>query len=185
MGRAGANVDVQRLLDGIRDIPDHPTPGVVYKDITPLLLDPTSFAMAIDGLVGQVEDAPGGAQPVDKVVGIEARGFILAAPLAYRLGAGFVPARKAGKLPGDATSVDYQLEYGAETLEIHHGAIERGDRVWIVDDVLATGGTAAATAALVTGFGGEVVGLGFLLELGFLEGAAALAGYPYASLLRT
>lgn len=176
-------VDRELLASRIRDIPDHPKPGVVYKDITPLLLDPVAFAATIDGLAEQVAAVPDAA--IDKVVGIEARGFILAAPLAYRLGAGFVPARKAGKLPGESQGVAYELEYGAETLEIHNGSIHAGDRVWIVDDVLATGGTAAATAALVEGFGGEVVGLGFLLELGFLDGGAALTGRHYASLLRS
>lgn len=173
-------VDLGLLASRIRDIPDHPKPGIIYKDITPLLLDPVAFAMTIDGLARQI-----GAAAVDKVVGIEARGFIFAAPLAYRLGAGFIPARKAGKLPGHSQSVDYELEYGAETLEIHSGAIAAGDRVWIVDDVLATGGTASATARLVESFGGEVVGLGFLLELGFLDGAAALEGHRHASLLRS
>jgi adenine phosphoribosyltransferase len=177
---AGRPVDLELLGARIRDIPDYPKPGIVYKDITPLLLDPLAFAMTIDGLAAQV-----GGEPVDKVVGIEARGFIFAAPLAYQLGAGFIPARKAGKLPGDAQSVSYDLEYGAETLEIHDGSIDEGDRVWIVDDVLATGGTAAAAAALVEGFGGQVIGFGFLLELGFLDGAAALDGHRHASLLRS
>ena len=173
-------VDLGLLASRIRDIPDYPKPGIVYKDITPLLLDPVAFAMTIVGLAGQI-----GELAADKVVGIEARGFIFAAPLAYRLGAGFIPARKAGKLPGHSQSVDYELEYGAATLEIHSGAIGAGDRVWIVDDVLATGGTAAATASLVESFGGEVVGLGFLLELGFLNGAAALGDHRHASLLRS
>ncbi len=171
-------IDQVRLAALIRDIPDHPEPGIVYKDITPLLLDPAAFRMMVDGLVAQVDGAA-----IDKVVGIEARGFILAAPLADRLGAGFVPARKAGKLPGESRGIDYELEYGAETLEIHDGAIAPGDRVWIVDDVLATGGTAAATAALIEGFGGQVAGLGFLLELGFLHGASKLTAYRYATLL--
>jgi adenine phosphoribosyltransferase len=177
--RPDRTVDLGLLAARIRDIPDYPKPGIVYKDITPLLLDPVAFGMTIDGLAAQID-----GDPIDKVVGIEARGFILAAPLAYHLGAGFIPARKAGKLPGDARSVAYELEYGAETLEIHHGAIDAGDRVWIVDDVLATGGTASATAELIEGFGGEVVGLGFLLELGFLDGAAALTGHRHASLLQ-
>lgn len=171
-------VDIDLLAGRIRDIPDYPKPGIVYKDITPLLLDPRAFGMVIDGLARQI-----GERTVDKIVGIEARGFILAAPLAYRLGAGFIPARKAGKLPGDSQGVAYELEYGAETLEIHAGAIEAGDRVWIVDDVLATGGTAAATASLVEAFGGQVVGLGFLMELGFLDGRAKLQGYDHGALL--
>jgi len=179
-GEVARAVDLDLLSARIRDIPDYPKPGIVYKDITPLLLDPVAFAMTIDGLAAQLD-----GDRVDKVVGIEARGFILAAPLAYHLGAGFIPARKAGKLPGEAQSVAYELEYGAETLEIHDGAIAAGDRVWIVDDVLATGGTAAATASLVEGFGGQVTGIGFLLELGFLDGAAAIDGYRHAALLRS
>lgn len=182
MSRANPAIDITGLGGWIRDIPDYPKPGVLYKDITPLLLDPEAFSVAIDGLQLHVADHAGD-RPVDKVVGIEARGFILAAPLALRLRAGFVPARKAGKLPGATNAVAYDLEYGTETLEIHQGAIEPGDRVWIIDDVLATGGTAKATASLVEGFGGQVIGLGFLLEIGILAGSAALTGYPHASLV--
>lgn len=163
----------------IRDVPDFPKPGVSFKDVTPLLLDPVGFSTVVDAMVMRF-----GRGTVDKVVGIEARGFIFAAPVAYHFGAGFVPARKAGKLPAPTRSVSYHLEYGDETLEIHEDAISPGDRVLIVDDVLATGGTAAATASLVEQLGGDIVGLGFLIELGFLDGAAKLDGYEWATLLR-
>jgi adenine phosphoribosyltransferase len=170
--------DVTTLADHVRDIPDFPTPGVVFKDVTPLLGNHGAFSTAVDALVDHF-----GHGRVDKVVGIEARGFILAAPVAYHFGAGFVPARKAGKLPAATRSVTYELEYGAETLELHEDAIAPGERVLIVDDVLATGGTAAATASLVAQAGGEIVGLGFLIELLFLAGAARIDGYDHVSLL--
>lgn len=170
--------DPDVLSAHVRDVHDYPQPGVTYKDITPLLLDPVAFSTAIDVLVMHF-----GRGTVDKVVGIEARGFILAAPVAYHIGAGFVPARKAGKLPGESRSVAYELEYGAERLEIHDDAIEPGDRVMIVDDVLATGGTASAAAELVEGLGGTVAGFGFLIELDFLAGAAKLVGHRHISLL--
>jgi adenine phosphoribosyltransferase len=160
----GASLDgfLDRL---VRDIHDYPQPGVVFKDITPLLADPDGFAAVIDTLVEGRE--PG---TIDAVVGIEARGFILAAPVAYHLHAGFVPVRKKGKLPSQTLEESYQLEYGEATLEVHVDAFEPGARVLIVDDVLATGGTAAATAELVRRAGGEVVGLSVLLELSFLSG---------------
>jgi adenine phosphoribosyltransferase len=162
----------------IREIPDFPKPGVSFKDVTPLLLDHVAFSTVVDALVMHF-----GRGTVDKVVGIEARGFIFAAPVAYHFGAGFVPVRKAGKLPGPVRTVEYELEYGRETLQIHEDAISPGDRVLIVDDVLATGGTAAAAAGLVEDLGGEVVGLGFLIELGFLGGAARIDGHEHVSLL--
>ncbi len=171
--------DTQRLAAYIRDVPDFPKPGVNFKDVTPLLIDHVAFSTAIDALVMHF-----GRGTVDKVVGIEARGFILGAPVAYHFGAGFVPARKAGKLPSETRSVSYELEYGDETLEIHEDAIRPGDRVLIVDDVLATGGTASAAAALVESLGGRVVGLGFLLELSFLDGASRLQGRDHVSLVR-
>ncbi len=171
-------LDRSVLADHVRDIPDFPKPGVVFKDVTPLLLDHVAFSTAVDALVMHF-----GRGTVDKVVGIEARGFILAAPVAYHFGAGFVPARKAGKLPASTRSISYQLEYGEETLEMHEDAIAAGDRVLIVDDVLATGGTAAATVELVESLGGTVVGLGFLIELGFLDGAKRLDGHDFVSLL--
>ncbi len=166
------------LRSRIRDIPDFPKPGIVFKDITPLLADEAGFSTAIDMIVVHF-----GRGNVDKVVGIEARGFILASPVAYHFGAGFVPVRKAGKLPYESESQDYQLEYGTETLEIHRDAFRPGERVLIVDDVLATGGTAKATAMLVERLGGKVIGIACLLELGFLEGRKQLEGYDFFSLL--
>ncbi len=172
------DVDSDAVAGLIRDIPDFPRDGVSFKDVTPLLLDHVAFSAVVDGMVSHF-----GRGSVDKVVGIEARGFIFAAPVAYHFGAGFVPARKAGKLPAATRSVRYDLEYGSETLEIHEDAIAAGDRVLIVDDVLATGGTAAAAISLVEGLGGTVVGLGFLIELAFLAGATQIDGYPWGSVL--
>ena len=167
------------VLDAlVRDVPDFPKPGVNFKDVTPLLLDAVAFSTVVDALVMAF-----GRGTVDKVVGIEARGFIFAAPVAYHFGAGFVPARKLGKLPAATRSMAYDLEYGTETLEIHEDAISEGDRVLIVDDVLATGGTARAALDVVEGLGGTVVGLGFLIELAFLDGASRLEGYDLVSLL--
>jgi adenine phosphoribosyltransferase len=160
----------------IRDIPDYPQPGVVFKDITPLLGDGPAFAEVIDGLAATYPD-------VDKVAGIEARGFILAAPVACRLGAGFVPVRKKGKLPAATFSEDYQLEYGTATIEVHQDAFSPGERVLIVDDVLATGGTAHATADLVQRAGATVAGIAVLIELSFLSGRDKLPGLPVSALL--
>lgn len=159
--------DPELLRGLIRDVPDFPSPGVVFKDITPLLADPTAFRMVVNALADLH-----GEGAVDRVCGIEARGFILAAPVAYRLGAGFVPIRKMGKLPGSTLAQSYSLEYGSETIEMHEDALSAGERVLIVDDVLATGGTAAAAAALVEGLGGEVVGIACVLELTALGGRA-------------
>ena len=153
----------------IRDIPDFPKEGVLFKDITPLLADPGAFHETIDRMAAEYADSN-----VAKVLGAEARGFIFAAPLAYRLDAGFIPARKPGKLPWETTSATYALEYGTDALEMHRDAILSGDRVIIVDDVLATGGTAAAKAALVAECGGVVVGFAFLIELDFFHGRAKL-----------
>lgn len=174
------DVDVDRdyLESLVRDVADFPEPGVTFKDVTPLLADPRAFRTVIDAIVAGVGD-----DRVDKVVGIEARGFILAAPVAYECGAGFVPARKAGKLPHDTHAVAYELEYGSETLEMHLDGIGEGDRVLIVDDVLATGGTAHAAVEMVESLGGEVIGLAFLIELGFLNGAARIADHERLSLL--
>ncbi len=167
-----------RLAALVRDIPDFPQPGVTFKDITPLLADPVAFRSAVDGIAGRFEDAG-----VDRVLGVEARGFILAAPIAYRFGAGFTPVRKAGKLPWEVEAEEYALEYGTDLLEIHRDAIAPGERVLVVDDVLATGGTAAATVRLVERLGGTVVGLGFALELGFLHGRSRLPDLDVASLV--
>lgn len=171
-------LDTELLTRHIRDIPDFPEPGIVFKDVTPLLNDHEAFSTVVDAIVMRF-----GRGKVDKVVGIEARGFILAAPVAYHVGAGFVPARKAGKLPGPSVSVDYILEYGEASLEVHADAIQPGDRVLIVDDVLATGGTAAAVVDLVRQLGGVLVGCGFLIELGFLDGGAKLDGVDRFSLV--
>jgi adenine phosphoribosyltransferase len=162
----------------IRDVPDFPKPGVVFKDITPLLADHAAFASAIDRLAGAWE-----GEVVHRVVGIEARGFIVAAPVAYRFGAGFTPVRKAGKLPSSVEREEYALEYGTDTLEIHGDAVAPGERVLIIDDVLATGGTASATARLVEKLGAEVVGFGFVIELAFLSGREQLAGRNIVSLV--
>ncbi len=162
----------------IRDIPDFPKQGVVFKDITPLLASPEGFKEAIERLA-----EPYTASGVTKVLGAEARGFILGGALACRLGSGFVPARKPGKLPWNTTSAEYALEYGTDQLEMHTDAVVPGDRVLIVDDVLATGGTAAAKADLVSRSGGEVVGYAFLMELDFLHGREKLGDHQVHSLL--
>jgi adenine phosphoribosyltransferase len=164
----------------VRDVPDYPKPGIVFKDLTPLLADPEGLRAAVDQIVGN--HAVGS---IDKVVGIEARGFLLAAPVAYLLGAGVVPIRKPGKLPGDVHVRSYDLEYGSNTLEVHQDAFAPGDRVLIVDDVLATGGTAAAAVHLVELCEATVVGVAVLLELGFLEGRGALPGLLVQALLTT
>jgi adenine phosphoribosyltransferase len=166
------------LRDNIRDIPNFPKPGITFKDITPLLGDGPAFTAAVDGLAAPHLDAG-----IDKVLGIEARGFIFGAPVACRFGAGFVPVRKAGKLPGRTEREEYALEYGTDLLEIGHDAIRPGERILIVDDVIATGGTAAATARLAERLGGTVVGLAFVIELGFLHGRAALDGHRVDSLV--
>jgi len=163
--------DVERLIGAlVRDVPDYPSPGILFKDITPVLADAAAFAAVVDALVGQF---PPGS--VDKVAGIEARGFILAAPVAYHLGAGFVPMRKKGKLPHETFETSYALEYATATIEVHRDAFAPGERVLIVDDVLATGGTAAAALDLVDQAGGTPVGFSFLIELSALGGRAVLA----------
>jgi len=169
---------VASLAALVRDIPDFPKPGVVFKDITPLLGDPDAFRRCIDGVA-----APFADQAITKVVGTEARGFIVAAPIAYQFGAGFVPVRKVGKLPWEIERQEYELEYGTDLLEIHRDGVHPGDRVLIVDDVLATGGTAAATARLVAKLGAEVVGFAFLIELEFLHGRDALGDATVVSLI--
>jgi adenine phosphoribosyltransferase len=164
------------LLRLIRDVPDYPRPGVVFKDITPLLADAAAFAAAVTALAE-------GHKQIDKVAGIEARGFILAAPVAWRLGVGFVPVRKAGKLPGPTHASSYDLEYGTATIEVQVDAFKPGERVLLIDDVLATGGTAAATADLIARCGAEVAELGVLIELGFLGGRANLPDLKIRALL--
>ena len=160
----------------VRDVPDYPQPGVVFKDITPLLADGQAFSAVVDALAAVYG-------PVDKVAGIEARGFILAAPVACRLGAGFVPIRKKGKLPGVTFAQDYDLEYGTATIEVLTDAFSPDDRVLVIDDVLATGGTARATVDLVHRTGAQVAGLAVLLELSFLNGRAKLPDLPVSALL--
>jgi adenine phosphoribosyltransferase len=165
----------------VRDVPDFPEPGIVFKDITPLLADHDAFTATIEALASAGRDAQG-APCVDKVLGMEARGFILAAPVALALGAGFVPVRKAGKLPADTHAVSYSLEYGEAVLELHRDSVAPGERVLLVDDVLATGGTLAATRDLVGLCGGEIVGVAVLMELGFLDGRAAIDTLPLTCL---
>jgi adenine phosphoribosyltransferase len=167
------------LSDLVRDIDDFPTEGVSFRDITPLLGDSKGFSRAINEIADLFEDVS-----ADRVLGIEARGFIIAAPVAYRMGAGFVPVRKAGKLPWAVVREDYSLEYGQDKLEIHRDAIHPGERILVIDDVLATGGTAAATVRLVEALGGVVVGVGFLIELEDLGGRAKLEGHRVESLAR-
>ncbi len=166
------------IKDLIRDIPDFPEPGVVFKDITPMLASAAALRWCVEALAAAFQH-----RPVDKVIGVEARGFILAAPVAVHLGAGFVPVRKAGKLPWLVTSEGYDLEYGVDALEIHQDALLPAERVLIVDDVLATGGTAAATARLARGLGAEVAGFGCVIELAFLDGRGKLEGLDTVSLL--
>ncbi len=165
--------------DKIRTIPDFPKPGVNFKDITPLLGDRATFAQVVEGIASLYGDGQ-----VDKVCGIEARGFILAAPVAYRLGVGFVPIRKHGKLPFTAEAASYELEYSQAILEIHSDAIQPGERVLIVDDVLATGGTARAAADLVERLGGVVSGIVCLIELEFLNGRSQLEGLNLQTFIR-
>jgi adenine phosphoribosyltransferase len=172
-------LDTSILSESVRDIADFPKQGVVFKDITPLLGDPAAFSSAVDAIVVSF-----GRGTIDKVVGIEARGFIIAAPVAYHFGAGFVPLRKAGKLPYDTITESYELEYGTETLEVHADAFGEDDRVLIVDDVLATGGTAEAAIRLVERTGATVAGLAFIIELEFLKGAARIQGHDFVSLLQ-
>ncbi len=172
------NHTLDRAKQLIRDIPDFPQQGIVFKDITPLLADENAFSSVIDLIVVHY-----GRGNIDKVVGIEARGFILASPVAYHFGAGFVPVRKEGKLPWDTDREEYALEYGTAVLEIHRDGIRPGERVLIVDDVLATGGTARATAQLVERLGGKVMGIACLIELSFLDGRKAVADYDFFSLI--
>jgi adenine phosphoribosyltransferase len=169
---------MENLKKLIREVPDFPKPGILFYDITTLLKDPSGLRAVIDGLKRHYRHTP-----VDLVLGIEARGFIFAPALAYALGAGFVPVRKPRKLPAEVVSVTYDLEYGTDTLEMHKDAVGNGSRVLIMDDLLATGGTAAAAAHMVRDAGGTVVGIAFVVELTFLNGRRKLAGYDVFSLL--
>ncbi len=169
---------MEQLRKLIREVPDFPKPGILFYDITTLLKDPTGLRTAVDELADHYA-----GQKVDRVVGIEARGFIFAPLVAYRLNTGFVPARKPKKLPAPAARETYTLEYGEDALEIHKDAISKGERVLVIDDLLATGGTASAVVRLVKSLGGEVAGLGFAIELDFLKGREKLAGHDVFSLV--
>jgi adenine phosphoribosyltransferase len=162
----------------IREVPDFPKPGILFYDITTLLKEPRAFNDVIDRMAEPVN-----SDRIDLVVGMESRGFIFAAPLAYKLGAGFVPVRKLGKLPADTIEVEYDLEYGTATLEVHRDAIAEGQRVLIVDDLLATGGTVLGTIELVKRLGGEIAGLSFMVELTALHGRDKLGDYPIHTLI--
>src|SRR5919108_2569220 len=174
--RPSAMLDLSTL---IRDIPDFPKKGILFKDITTLLKDAAAFKQAIDQLTDLVR-----AYAPEAVIGMESRGFIFAAPIAYQLGAGFVPVRKLGKLPGEVISTEYELEYGTNTLELHNDAVTPGQRVLIVDDLLATGGTVSATIELVERLEGEVVAVAFLVELTELNGRDRLSNYDVVSLIQ-
>jgi adenine phosphoribosyltransferase len=162
----------------IRDIPDFPTQGIMFRDITPVLQDPSAFKQVICSMVDCVRP-----MKPDVIVGIESRGFILGAPVALELGEGFVPVRKAGKLPSETVKIEYALEYGTSAVEMHRDAIEPGMRAVIVDDLLATGGTAKAAAQLVEELGGKVAGISFLIELSFLNGRKQLQGYDVCTIV--
>ena len=168
-------IDVAAL---IRDVPDFPKPGILFKDITTLIREGPAFKYVVDQITDRYLH-----QRIQRVVAVESRGFIFAAPIAYHLGAGFVPVRKPGKLPWEAIKTEYDLEYGSNVLEIHKDALDPGDRVLIVDDVLATGGSAAATVKLVEELGGKVTGIAVVVELGILNGRDRLAGYDVTSLV--
>lgn len=168
-----------RLREKILDVPDFPKPGIMFRDITPLLKDGPSFRAAIEGFAAHYR-----GQGISQIVSIESRGFIFGAALAYELGVGFVPVRKPGKLPGETRSITYALEYGTDTLEIRANALSASDRVLVLDDVLATGGTAAAARDLAAGTGATVIGCGFLIELSYLPGRARLAPSDIFSLVR-
>jgi adenine phosphoribosyltransferase len=172
-------IDLTRVAAAIRDVPDFPSPGIAFKDISPLLADPGLFADVVAAMAEPFADAG-----IDLVAGIEARGFIVGAPVAQRLGAGFVPVRKLGKLPAETVQASYTLEYGTDSLEMHRDAIAPGQRILIVDDLLATGGTAAATVGMVKQLGGVVEGVTFLIELVELKGRDRLAGEQVTALLQ-
>ncbi|HQO38710.1 MAG TPA: adenine phosphoribosyltransferase [Candidatus Omnitrophota bacterium] len=172
--------ETARVLErSIRSIPDFPKPGILFRDITTLLKDPQAFKLAVDEIVKEYR-----GQKIEKVVGVESRGFILGAAVAYELGAGFVPARKKGKLPCKARSVTYSLEYGTDTLEIHEDALKPDERVLIVDDLIATGGTVGGVIDLVEQFRAKIIGIAFVIELVDLHGKDKLKGYPFSSLIK-
>ncbi len=166
------------LKEKIRNIPDFPEKGILFKDITPLLKDKNAFKEAIVKMADMFSD-----KEIDYIVGIEARGFIVGTPLALEMDKGFIPIRKPGKLPYDTLNISYELEYGRNELEIHKDAVDEGDRILLIDDLLATGGTTKAAVELIEKLGGQIIGCGFLLELGKLEGRKMLEGYDIRSLL--
>lgn len=170
---------MENLRKLIREVPDFPKPGINFYDITTLLLDPNGLQQTIDALVGEAAQ-----KEIDTIIGVESRGFIFGTPVAYKLGAGFIPVRKPKKLPAEKVSVSYELEYGTDTLEMHKDAVGEGHRVLIVDDLLATGGTARAVCDLVESVGGTVAGLLFVCELNFLNGRSKFDGYDVRSLIR-
>ena len=172
-------MDTKKLKEMIREVADFPKKGIGFKDITPILQDKDAFAYSVNKLAELYKD-----KDIDIIVGPEARGFIYGAPLAYAMNAGFVPIRKEGKLPADIETVEYELEYGTNTIEIHKDSIKQGQKVLVVDDLLATGGTAAASAELVEKLGGEVVAIAFIIELEFLNGRDNLAEYKVDSLVK-
>lgn len=178
-GQSMDNAALQLLSSRIRDIPDFPKPGILFKDIMPLLQDPESLRKAVDLFAAHYQD-----QGIQVVVGVESRGFILGAPIAYLLDAGFVPVRKFGKLPSETLHIEYALEYGSNIVEIHTDSIHQGQRVLIVDDLLATGGTVSAALNLVQKLGGDVKSIAFLLELTFLQGREKLQGQDIFTLLK-
>lgn len=169
----------RRLEAMIRDVPDFPQPGIIFKDITPILQSPQGLREAIDAMVEPFRDAG-----IDAIVGLESRGFVFGAPIAYNMGLGFVPVRKHGKLPADKIHIEYDLEYGSNIFEVHRDAITAGQRVLLVDDLLATGGTMRASIDLVEQLGGVVAGLSFLVELGFLNGRDRLQGYDLHAVIQ-
>lgn len=172
------DIDHRRLNAAIRDVPDFPQPGIVFKDITPVLGDGELFRLAVDSLIATAGDAQ-----IDKIVGIDARGFIFGAAAAYKLGIGFVPVRKQGKLPWQTEACAYSLEYGEAEIEVHRDAVHEGERILLIDDLLATGGTAAAAVELLRRLGCELLGAAFLIELRFLNGRQALGDLPVSALL--
>jgi adenine phosphoribosyltransferase len=169
----------ETLKRHIRDIPDFPKKGIMFKDITTLLKDKAAFRRTIDILAAEFK-----GKRIEYIIGIESRGFIFGAALACKMGAGFIPVRKKGKLPARTRSVTYALEYGTDTLEVHEDALKKGDRVLILDDLLATGGTVEAVARLVSGLGAKIVGTAFVVELSFLDGRKKLSGYPVFSIIQ-
>jgi adenine phosphoribosyltransferase len=171
--------EVKKLKAAIRDVPDFPKKGIIFKDITPLLKDPRLFKKAVDMLADKFKD-----KKIDKVASVESRGFILGAAIAYKLGASFVPVRKKGKLPHLTYYSEYELEYGTDILEMHQDAIEKGDKVLVIDDLLATGGTLGAVIKLVKKMGGDIAGIGFLIELTFLKGREKNKGHEIFSLIK-